>query len=205
LERVLNLKKVSVTGGIASGKSTLLAVFQKLGAFVVSTDQIVHKLLSSNQAYVQKVIRLLGKEIITDGKIDRKKVAEIVFQEPQKLQALEEIIHPLVRKELQRLWAHASKKGAYGFFAAEVPLLFETEHTAWYDVTIAVTANETLERERYQKTRGAASEEDFIRRSQRLLPQEEKAKRATFHITNNGSLEEFQQQGQKLYQTLMAQ
>jgi dephospho-CoA kinase len=200
---VLNLKKVSVTGGIASGKSSLLAVFQKLGAFVVSADQIVHKLLSSNHAYVQKVIGLLGNEITTDGKIDRKKVAHIVFLAPHKLESLENLTHPLVRAELRRLYAHAKRRGGYSFFAAEVPLLFETENSSWYDVTIAVTADETLEQERFTRATGADRNE-FLRRSSRLLPQEEKAKRAHFHLTNNGTLEEFQQQGQKLYSLLMA-
>ncbi len=89
------MRKVAVTGGIASGKSTVTGFFQKFGAYVVSADQIVHKLLSSHTASKQ-VQFAPGNEILTDGCIDRKKVADAVFRKPKLLQELEAFLHPLV-------------------------------------------------------------------------------------------------------------
>ena len=76
---MLTLKKIAVTGGIASGKSTLCHIFQNLGACVVSADQITHQLLSTHQPLIQQVISLLGEDILENGQIDRKRVSRIVF------------------------------------------------------------------------------------------------------------------------------
>ena len=79
---MLKLKKIAITGSLATGKSSLCSIFQELGAYVVSADQIVHQLLSLNTTYAKQVTRLLGDEIVVHNSIDRKKVAYIVFQSP---------------------------------------------------------------------------------------------------------------------------
>ena len=80
MERMLTLKRVAVTGGLSSGKSSVCFFFKELGAYVVNADDIVHTLLSTDTQLINKVKLLFGENVIVDGKIDRSKVAKIVFQ-----------------------------------------------------------------------------------------------------------------------------
>lgn len=181
---MLKLRKVAVTGGIASGKSTVISFFQKLGAYVVSADQIVHQLLSSNTEVITQIKSLLGDQILHNGCIDRKKVADAVFKAPELLQKLEAILHPLVAAEIEHEWKKAD--GKYPLFVAEVPLLFESGQDSFYDVTIAVVHPEPQMNER----------------AARQFTQAEKAKKANFIIENTGSLQELEAKVASLYRLL---
>src|SRR3990167_10662892 len=101
---MLNLKKVAVTGGVSSGKTTVCRILEDHGAFQVSSDEIIHQLLSLNTICIKQVTDLIGSEIFKDGKIDRKKVAELVFSSEEKLKALEKILHPLLFEEIEKLY-----------------------------------------------------------------------------------------------------
>ena len=190
MARMLELRKVAVTGGVASGKSTVTGFFQKFGAYVVSADQIVHKLLLSNTA---KVLSIVGNDVLTDGCIDRKKVADVVFTEPKLLKELEAFLHPLVQEEVEKAWQGACRAEKYSLFVAEVPLLFEAHQEGFYDVTIAV-----ISPKRY-----AFSDEEYARRSKTQFTQGQKAKNATFIIENTGSLDELEAKVASLYQLLL--
>jgi dephospho-CoA kinase len=202
LERVLNLKKVAVTGGLASGKSSLCRILKEFGSFVVDTDQIVHKLFSHNDEYVRKVVSFLGNEIVVKGKVNRKRVAAIVFQNREKLKKLESITHPLVRKELKKLYLEAKKEGNYSLFVVEMPLLFETEDPSWYDATVAVQCKKVLAKERFCASTGREKKE-YDRRMARQLTSREKARRATYCISNNGTLATLRCQAVNLYNQLI--
>lgn len=198
---MLNLKRVAVTGGIASGKSTVTEEFHKLGAYVVSADQITHQFLSFNKKIAKQVIDLLGNGILTDGCIDRKKVAKKVFTDQALLGQLEALIHPNVALEIERLWSEIAKTQKYSLFVAEVPLLFEAGHDNWYDEIIAVVANESLCRDRFCKLSGY-DESEYNKRLSRQLSQTEKAKKANFVIENIGSLEELKTKAKALFKQL---
>ena len=99
---MLTLRRVGITGGLACGKTAVRKVFEELGAYVVDADEIVHKLLSPNTSIGKQVTDLLGKDILTDGQIDRGKIARKVFNDQLLLQALEKIIHPAVMLEIER-------------------------------------------------------------------------------------------------------
>ena len=105
-----------MTGGLASGKSTVCRILKELGAYTVDADTIVHQLLSPKNAVGSKVIQLLGTNIITEDQIDRTKVANIVFKQPKLLTALEKILHPEVQKAIDR---------EYDQIMSEVPLFVE--------------------------------------------------------------------------------
>lgn len=190
---MLKLPKVAVTGGIASGKTTVTSFFQKFGAYVVSADQIVHQHLSSNTALVKQVISLLGEQILYNGCIDRKKVADAVFKSPELLHKLEALLHPLVASEIERQWDEAREK-QYPLFVAEVPLLFESGQDKWYDATIAVVCPEELCKKRFA---------EYKRRAVQQYTQAEKAKKANFIIENTGSLEELEAKVASLYTLLL--
>ncbi len=180
---MLKLRKVAVTGGVSSGKSTVTGFFQKLGAYVVSADLIVHKLLSPNTTVSKQVIDLLGQEIVVDGKIDRKKVSDKVFKSPELLDELEALIHPLVAAEIAARYEEVAKTGQYPLFIAEVPLLFEAKQRSFYDGAICVVCPEEI-----AKKRSGLSEEEFDRRAAQQLSQKQKAAKANYIIENTGDL-----------------
>ncbi|MBP7073845.1 MAG: dephospho-CoA kinase [Rhabdochlamydiaceae bacterium] len=176
------MKKIAVTGGLAVGKSTVCEFLAELGAYVVSADEIVRQLLQADSPTGQLVIKLLGSGIITKNQIDRKKISNIVFSNPAQLKALEQILHPAVRHEIQRLFDSVKNNAAYKFFAAEVPLLYEARMENEFDAVITVIADEKIAKDR------TANEEEFERRSRFQLPQAAKETKATYVIKNEGDL-----------------
>jgi len=175
---------VAVTGGIGAGKSETLRAFARHGAAVVSSDEIVHELLRENGELKRAVVERLGKEILgDDGEIDRGKVGRIVFSDPQALAWLESLLHPLVvsrylgwREEL------AEQPDPPAVCVTEVPLLYEVGGEARFDKVVVVTAPADV---RISRRIGPLQN-----REQRLIPDEEKAKRADFVYVNDGTLED---------------
>ena len=188
---MLALKKIAVTGGLASGKSTVCALLKKRGAYVVSADEIVHQLLSPHTPLGQQVIKLLGSDIVNDHQLDRKKIARIVFSNPQKLEALEKLLHPQVLNEIETAYQKIKQRSDYRCFVAEVPLLYEIGAEKRFDLVIGVVADPALCRAR-MKTHNDYSVEDYDKRMQRQ--QTNKADRADVVILNNGSIENLSDQ-----------
>lgn len=195
------LKKIAVTGGLASGKSIVCRFFNELGAYVVSADEIVHQLLSSPTALTQEVVDLFGPEIIVNGQIKRSQVAKIAFQQPTLLKSLEDLLHPAVRDEIDKHYLRAASTCAYPLFVAEIPLLFETGADQLYDDTVAVIADEELCMQRYEEATGCDANE-YHRRMARQLSQAAKASKAGNVIVNNGSLAELKAAAEDLYKKL---
>src|SRR5215213_12000721 len=130
---------ISVTGPLASGKSTFVEMLGDFGAETVSADEIVHHLLAEDEETVESVVQRFGEAVRSEGGgIDRKALGGEVFGDPEALQDLEEILHPRVREETER---RAGASGAQ-LFVAEIPLLFEGERSGQFDVTVAVTVPE---------------------------------------------------------------
>ncbi len=190
---MLKLRKVAVTGTVASGKSSVCRILEKYGAYVVSADNIVHEFLKSDKNLNRKVIQLLGSDVVVGKNIDRAEIAKKVFSNEELLQKLEMVIHPEVKKELERLYKAAVARGEHRFFVAEIPLLFECGWEESYDATIAVLANKEICKQRFL-SQNKGGEDQFDRRNRRMLSPEEKARRADFVIINEGSLENLEQQ-----------
>jgi dephospho-CoA kinase len=176
---VLSLRKIAITGNLASGKSTVGRILQEYGAYVVDADEIVHSLLSSNTPTGKKAIELLGPEIVAGNQIDRKKISEIVFSDFEKLTKLEKILHPAVKQEIDRRFNLVKNNPSYKMFVAEVPLLYEAGMEKDFDVVIAVIADEAVAR---QRSTAAQFDLRYARQHK------DKAKKANFVITNNGDL-----------------
>ena len=194
------MKKIAITGGLSSGKSTVCHMLENLGAYSVSADAIVHELLSPKSLVGQQVIQLLGTEIVDHQTINRKKIADIVFSNPDKLRDLEKILHPAVFSAIDEQYALAKNK-SYPLFVAEIPLLFETESHSHFDVTVAVVADEAVAKKRFQE-KGMSDVLEYEKRSQQQLPPEEKVARATQAIYNNGSIDNLKLQVDALYSAL---
>ena len=176
------MRKIAITGSLAAGKSTVGLILQEFGAYVVDADEIVHSLLSPNTPIGQKVIELLGSDIVAGNQLDRKKISEIVFSDPNKLRSLEKILHPAVKQEIDRRFDRVKDNPSYKFFVAEVPLLYEANMQQDFDAVIAVVIDEATAKKRFP------AGHQFAERQARQIPSIDKASRADFVITNNGDL-----------------
>jgi len=191
------LLKIAVTGGQASGKSTFCTYLKECGATTVSADLIAHQLLSPDTSLGQRVINLLGSEIISNNKINRAKVANIVFKDPEKLNCLENILHPAVMQKIDESYQEAKKKEKSTLFAVEIPLLFEVGAEKSFDATVAIIADEKSRLKHSDMT-----PEQFYMRNQRMMSSEQKAKRADYVIINNGSQRDLKMAAIALYEKL---
>jgi dephospho-CoA kinase len=199
---MLKLKKVAVTGGLSCGKSLVCRTLQELGAYVVSADSIVHQLLSSDTNLGQKIIKLLGPEVLVNRKLDRSRIAHIVFHDLGVLQALEELIHPAVYRELDKAYREQQQETPPPpLFVAEIPLLFESGGERDFDYTIAVVANADICCQRFIQATGN-DQKEFNNRMARQLPLIDKAKLADYVIMNNSTLFDLQKATRELYQEL---
>jgi dephospho-CoA kinase len=175
---------VAITGGIGAGKSEALLAFARHGAATVSSDEIVHRLLHEDEDVRRQLIERFGEGILDDiGQIDRGAIAGRVFGDREQLEWLERLLHPRVsqeyldwREQLGRL------PNPPQVAVTEVPLLYEVGGEKRFDKVVLVTAPPELRAERSE----AAGE----LRENRLIPDEEKAKRADFVYVNDGALQE---------------
>jgi dephospho-CoA kinase len=175
---------IGLTGGIGSGKSEALEACRRAGAAVLSSDQIVHDLLQTGEVRDLLVARW-GDAVLPEGDIDRAAVAQIVFNKPEELRWLEQTLFPLVGAEIAAWRAElTSMEPSVRAAVVEVPLLFEAGIEAAFDTTIAVAADEQVRAERA----GSRGHEAVDERTERQLPQAEKARRADHVIRNDGSL-----------------
>jgi len=170
-----------LTGGIAAGKSEALAAFARLGAATLSTDAVVHELLDDPLVRARLLDRW-GGEVVAGDTVDRGRVGAIVFDSTEELAWLESLLHPLVGERVAE-WRIALEPG-HELAVVEVPLLFETGMQDAFDATVAVVAAAETRAQRA----GLRGTELLESRSDRQLPQEEKAARATYVLVNDGSL-----------------
>lgn len=199
---MLKLKKVAVTGGLSCGKSSVCQILKELGSYVVSADEVVHLLLSPETKTGQKVIELLGSDVLVNGRLDRSQIARKVFGNPELLRALEAIMHPAVIEEVKKQYSEVIKKPhSYSLFVTEVPLLFETGSDRFFDVTVTVIADPQKCQERFKDSRGY-DDAEYNKRMERQLALPEKAKLADFVIGNNGSREELKENVKALFSLL---
>jgi dephospho-CoA kinase len=177
--------KIGLTGGIAAGKSEALKAFARLGAATLSSDAVVHELLEG-ELLRGRLEERWGPEVVVDGKLDRAKIGEIVFADPEQLTWLEAQIHPLVQ-ERTAAWL-LSLPEETEVAVVEVPLLFEVGGDRPFDTTVAIVTGDEVRRER-AAARGHALVDE---REARQLTQLEKAERADHVVENDGSVEDLE-------------
>jgi len=188
---------IGLTGGIAAGKSEALRILAGLGARTISTDGLVHELLGTGEVRDRLVDRW-GPEIAPGGEVDRAAVAAIVFERREELHWLESLLHPRVRERV-RDWA-AGLPADTEVAVVEVPLLFEGGMEPTFDGTITVVAAD-----RHRMERAAARGHGGLEgRDTRQLSQAAKAAKATWVVENHGSVEELQDELERLFPALVA-
>jgi dephospho-CoA kinase len=178
---------LGLTGGMGAGKSTALAVLERLGAEVLSTDTVVHELYAGEPRLRDAVVERWGPEVAPGGVVDRAAIARRAFVEERERRWLEGLLWPLVGERVG-VWLERvrAQRPAPRAAVVEVPLLFEAGMEGLYDATLAVVAPERLRRER-AAGRGHELQDE---RAARQLSQEQKAARATFAVRNDGSEQE---------------
>jgi dephospho-CoA kinase len=177
---------IGLTGGIAAGKSEALSAFERLGAATISSDAVVHELLDS-EPLLGRLTERWGAEVAPEGRVDRARVGEVVFADPDELAWLEAQVHPLVGERIGA-WLGSLPEDVR-IAVVEVPLLFESEMEPVFDTTVAVVTADELRRARAEGRGHALVGE----REARQLAQEEKAARAEHVVENDGTLEDLEQ------------
>ena len=194
-----------LTGTIGTGKSTVAAMFGKLGAFIIDADKIAHDVVEPDKPAWQSIVQTFGQAILNkDRTLNRKKLADIVFNDKDKLQILNSIVHPAVLTEIAKLVEQQKAVDPEGLIVKDIPLLLELGPEAarmLAQVIIVVRCSPQVQLQRLIK-RGM-SESDAKCRIRNQVPVEEKIKFADFVIDNDGSLEETHRQVVAIYNKLM--
>ncbi len=190
------MKWIGLTGGIATGKSSVAKYLRDLGLAVVDADVLAREVTQIGSAGLIEVVREFGKEILNnDASLDRKKLAQIIFNSDEKRLKLEKILHPLIQESRARERRSLENSGCSIAFY-DVPLLFEKNMQSEFDETVLVYAPEHLQRERL-RARNGLSDSEINMRLNAQMPIDEKVKLATHVIQNVSSLAELRSQVEK--------
>ncbi len=193
---------IGLTGSLATGKSTVAGIFAALGAKVIDADAIAHELMHPKGACFQSVVKLFGQDILSRGYIDRKKIAEIVFQDIKKLDQLVRIIHPEVRKEILKAIQSFKKGGKKKVVVVDVPLLFESKLHHYVDLSVVVKATQAQQVER-AVDRLNITKAQARHRIKAQMPLREKIRLADIIIDNRGNITQIKKQVKRIWQELM--
>ncbi|MGX1192630.1 dephospho-CoA kinase [Metabacillus sp. SLBN-84] len=184
---------IGLTGGIASGKSTVSNMFKEANIRVIDADIIARQVVEQGAPAYRLIAEAFGSGILhEDGSIDREKLGSIIFQHAKEREKLNSIVHPAVRKEMLRQKEEAEASGEAAV-VLDIPLLFESKLTHLADVTLVVYVNPDVQLSRLMKRNGL-SEEDAKWRIASQLPLNEKKDQADEVIDNNGTIESTKEQ-----------
>ena len=192
---------IGLTGGIATGKSTVGEILRRKGIEVVSADELVHQALLPGGGSYDSVVKEFGREILLpDGKINRKLLGEIVFKDDAARRRLEQLTHPVVIEAIKQRLESGARAGNK-IIVVETPLLFEVGLCDLFDYIWVVSSTRERQLERICK-RDRLTEEEAERRIAAQLPLEEKERKADAVIYNNNGLEALEKQVVDLLKTL---
>ena len=194
--------RVGLTGGLASGKSLVGTALAELGCYLIQADELGHKvLLPGGEAY-DAVVNEFGEAILDDeGMIDRRRLAALVFDRPERLEKLNRIVHPAVIRREQEIEEDIARRDPAAITVVEAAILVETGSYKRFDklIVAACTREQQIERAMH---RDQYSEEEVWARLRRQLPLEEKMKLADYVIDTSGAEEQTYAQVRDLYQSL---
>ena len=185
--------RVGLTGGIASGKSTVAARMSELGLAVLNADTLAHRLIEPGQPAYDDVVREFGREILRDdGAVDRKKLGDIVFRDPAKRERLNRIVHPRVMEAREEQLKEMQAQNPRGIAIVEAALLIEAGYYKKLDRLVVCSCRPEQQVERL-RARGL-TEEEARQRIEAQLPLAEKLRLADDVVDCSGTLEETRRQ-----------
>ncbi len=194
------MTRVGLTGGIASGKSTVSAILEELGATIIDGDQLAREVVEKGTPGLAQVVDAFGPEILTpDGHMDRAKVGQIVFNDDEKRKLLEGIVHPLVFERYAELEAAAPEDG---LVVHDIPLLAESGRADTFDAVIVVETPAEVQVERMLRDRGWTRADAESRIAAQATPEQRRAI-ATHLIVNTGTREELRKRVEEVFRDLV--
>jgi len=188
---------IALTGGIATGKSTVASLLALNGMRVIDADSISHEILDASTSWVKETF---GEEYVNGSKVDRAKLGTLVFSDDEQKKVLEEFLHPKIRDEIQK---RSIKQDSFKFpYLIDIPLFFEKGS---YDIkeSVVVYTPADIQLERFMKRNGYSKEES-LKRINSQMPIEEKKKRATWVIDNSKNLKHLQQEVEDFVEKIKA-
>ena len=193
---------VGLTGGIASGKTVVSKMLRDLGAFIIDADETSREVVAPHKKCWGELIAHFGKDILgKDLTVDRKKLADRVFNNPEQLSKLNSLIHPEIMKRIDEKLEEIRNENPEAIVVIDAALLVETGMHKKYDKLIVVYATVETQRKRLM-TRNGISKDEAQKRINFQLPIKEKAKLADFLIENEDSLKKTEEQVKKVFTTL---
>jgi len=193
---------VGLTGGIATGKSEVSKIFKTLGAYLIDADEIARDLLNPKAPTWKKVVDCFGPDILLpDQRIDRKRLADLVFDDPNKLAALNAILHPVVFAEEERRRQAIECADPQAVVILDVPLLIETKAHNRVDKVIVVTADPKTQLKRLMKRNGL-SKQEAQKRIQAQIPLKEKEKYADYLVDSRDSITKIEVRIRQIFEEL---
>lgn len=193
---------VGLTGGYASGKSTVARIFVEMGAVLIDADELAREVVRPGKPAWSEIVAHFGKGILLENsEIDRKALAEIIFRDEKERERLNSIVHPMVLEEELKAIDEIRGKKPDAIVIMNVPLLIESGHFNYCDRIVVVTVDEETHIKRLMDRDGFTREE-AIRRISSQMPLSEKVKYADFVIDNNGSIEETKREVRKIFALL---
>jgi dephospho-CoA kinase len=192
--------RVGLTGGVASGKSTVSSILRELGAVVIDADQLARDVVAVGTPGLEAVVQEFGEDVLTDtGELDRPAVARIVFADDEARKRLEGIVHPLVFEQIVRLEEDAPEGAVV---VHDIPLLAESGRADTFDAVVVVDAPPEAQVARMVEDRGWTREEAESRMAAQSS-REDRLAIATYVIDNAGSREELRRQVEEVYEKLV--
>jgi len=196
--------RVGLTGGIASGKSTVGRMLGELGCRVIDSDRITRQLFEAGSPVNAAVAEAFGPRVVaSDGTIDRKILGELVFENTELRQKLNSIVHPAINQRQSEFLAQAAAEDSHAIGIVEAALIVEVGTYRNYDKVIVVTCSPKIQRERLRERSGLTPQQIETRIASQM-PLEEKIKVADFVIDNSGDIGKTRQQVEEVYRQLRA-
>ena len=195
------VRRIALTGGIATGKSYVRARLEKLGVPTIDSDALARDVVAPGTGGFAEVVRQFGSSVVApSGELDRQKLAAIVFSDPPSRRALEAIIHPLVLQAVDA-WFTSVDPASHSFAVADIPLLFEVDREKDFDEVIVVAVDPETQIKRVME-RNDISEAEARQRLRSQLPIDEKIRRANHVIRTNDSLADTDKQVRRVWESL---
>ncbi len=194
---------IALTGNFGTGKTSVLGLFQKLGAHTFNIDGYVHDIHSKPET-IRAITELLGDSILCNGPngpcTDKKRVADIIFNDPEKRRAVEKIIHPAVMRIVVETESRISRENPSALIMFEVPLLYEAGYDKYFEKVIVVYCKRDIVLERLAKK--GFSREDALKRLSAQMPITRKMKRGDYVIDNSEDLKTTEKKVAKVFREL---
>ena len=193
------VRRVGLTGGIASGKSTVSAILRELGAVVIDADELAREVVAKGTPGLAAVVREFGPGLLTpEGDLDRAAMGAMVFSDESARKRLEAIVHPLVFERIVDLESHAP---ADAVIVHDIPLLAESGRADTFDAVIVVDAPPDVQVARMVRDRGWTEADALARIAAQATPEERRAI-ATYLVENTGTVEELRAEVERIYAEL---